>query len=378
LSQEETDELIHLLENLIRIPSGSGQEKSLSEFILAYGESLGFSPLRRSSHGDIAGTLEGSPGGPTVLFLTHMDHSPVDTEENPYRPVVMDGSEFEKPGRVLVGKGSCSPKATLACMLYACRQIAVRKKEIRGNVLFAAVGRDLLANHDGIRELVEEDWIHADFAVAGEPTGNRPMIGARGINHIEVVIPGMPSHWGRPEEGINPLWELPSVLQTLRELIGELPRHEALKGATLVPIDIACDMKPPRSPSACRVLLDRRTLPGENPEAILREVRERLQQRVPGVHASVKSQMYPYEGDPGSVICRTIAETNDRLSGRPVPFGYLSFATNGGFLTHQLKIPTVVYGPGRIEDMAPKEHVEVDRLVLSSSVYKDTVLALLH
>jgi len=88
--------------------------------------------------------------------------------------------------------------------------------------------------------------------------------------------------------------------------------------------------------------------------------------------------MYPYEGDPATLICRKLAGTNDRLSGQPIPFGYLPFATNGGFLTHRMKIPTVVYGPGRIEDVAPKEHVEIDRMVLAARVYTDTVLALLH
>jgi succinyl-diaminopimelate desuccinylase len=380
VTRDETDELIELLENLIRIPSCSGQEESLSKFIVAYGESLGFSTLRQTEHWDIAGTLEGEHGGPTILLLTHMDHSPPEAEEDPYRAAVMDGSGFGKPGRVMVGKGSCSPKATLACMLYACKRIALKKKEMKGSVILAAVGRDLLANHDGIRALVEKGWIHADFAIAGEPTGNEPKIGARGINHIEIVIPGSPSHWGRPDEGINPVWQLSSALQILHELIRELPRHGSLKGATLVPIDISCQMKAPRTPSACHVLLDRRTLPGEDPEAILREIEERLRQGLPEhqVRASMKNQMYAYEGDPATLICRKIAETNDRLSGRPVPFGYLSFATNGAFLTHRMKIPTVVYGPGRIEDMAPKEHVEIDRLVLASRVYTETILGLLH
>jgi len=79
-----------------------------------------------------------------------------------------------------------------------------------------------------------------------------------------------------------------------------------------------------------------------------------------------------------SLISQKVSEMHELITGQRVPFGYLTFATNGSFLTSQMKIPTVVYGPGRIEDMAPREHVEVDRLIMAAKVYAGTALEVLQ
>ena len=377
----DENEVVQISEKLIRIPSPTGGEEAISRLICSYAQSIGFTLVQRSDQWDVVARIDGEQRGPRLLFLTHLDHSRPTDEQEPYDPKILDGKDFGKPGKVVVGRGSCSPKGTIASMLCAGRVLAGRKEELKGSLIIAAVGRDLLANHDGIREVAERGWIDADMAIAGEPTGNQPIISARGINHIEITVQGISSHWGRPEEGINPIWSLPQVLEVLQQLIKELPSHKFLKKATLVPIDIRCDMSPPRTPTACHLILDRRTLPGEHSDFILKIMQEsfdQLELKNQKICANIKNQMYPFEGNPMSLISQKVSEMHELITGQRVPFGYLTFATNGSFLTSQMKIPTVVYGPGRIEDMAPREHVEVDRLIMAAKVYAGTALEVLQ
>jgi acetylornithine deacetylase/succinyl-diaminopimelate desuccinylase-like protein len=373
--------LVQILEDLIRVPSPTGEEEAISNFICSYAQLTGFTSVQRTGQGDVVARIDGERRGPRLLFLTHLDHSRPTDDQEPYDPKILDGKDFGKLSKVVVGKGSCSPKGTIASMLCACRVLAGRKEELSGSLIIAAVGRDLLANHDGIREVAERGWIDADMAIAGEPTGNQPMISARGINHIEITVPGISSHWGTPEEGINPIWSLPQVLAVLQQLIQELPSHEFLQKATLVPIDIQCDMSPPRTPTACHLILDRRTLPEEDSDSILKIIQERLGQlelKNQKICATVKKQMYPFEGNPVSFISQKVSQMHELVTGQRVSFGYLTFATNGGFLTRQMKIPTVVYGPGKIGDMAPCEHVEVDRLIVAAKVYAGAAFEVLQ
>jgi acetylornithine deacetylase/succinyl-diaminopimelate desuccinylase-like protein len=377
----DEDGLIQILEDLVRIPSPTGEEEAISNLICSYAQSNGFTSIQRTSRWDVVARIDGEQKGPRLLFLTHLDHSCLTDDQKPYDPKILDGKDFGKLGKVVVGRGSCSPKGTIASMLCAGKVLAVGKEKLKGSLIIAAVGRDLLANHDGIREVAERGWIDADMAIAGEPTGNQPIISARGINQIEITVSGVSSHWGKPEDGINPIWNLPQVLKVLQQLIQELPSHKFLKKATLAPIDIRCDMSPPRTPTACYLILDRRTLPGEDSGSILKIIEERLGElelKNQKIYVNLKKQMYPFEGNPMSFISQKVSEMHELITGQHVPFGYVTYATNGGFLTSQMKIPTLVYGPGRIEDMAPREHVEVNRLIVAAKVYAGTACEVLQ
>ncbi len=377
----DENELIGLLEELIRIPSPTGEEEGISQFISSWAERMGFTSVHQSDKGDVVAEVEGRGKGPKLLLLTHTDHSkPIDSEAA-YRPKVVDGQRFGKGGRVVTGKGSCAPKATLAALLYAGKMLAQQKEQLRGSVIIAAVSRDLLANHDGVREVAEKGWIDADMAVVGEPSGNQPVLGARGINHIAITLHGIPTHWGRPEGGVNPIWAMEPVLGVVKGLIEGLPSHASLGKATLAPIDIQCEMSPPQTPRSCRLVLDRRTLPGED----AREVVEGIQDKLGGlsleklkVNVETIRQMYPFEGNPESPISKKVMETHEAITGNRLPYGYLTFSSNGGFLTGMMKMPSVVYGPGRIEDMMPSEHVEVESVLMAAKVYGATAFEMLH
>lgn len=225
---------------------------------------------------DVVARIDGEIKGPRILFLTHTDHSKPACPEEAYNPRIIDGKDSGKSVKVITGNGSCSPQGTVAAMLYAGKILAQRKKDLKGSLIIAAVSRDLLANHDGVREVAERGWIDADMAVIGEPSENRSVIGARGINHIAITIQGNPTHRGRPQGGVIPIWAMEQVLKLIKGLMADLPSHPSFGEATLASIDIKCKISPPRTPSSCCLVLDRRTLPGEDTESIIKVIKKRL------------------------------------------------------------------------------------------------------
>ena len=381
LEEIDEQELIELLKKLITIPSPTGDEKEISQYISSYAKDSGYSSVEVSDQWDVVARIDGKNDGPRILFLTHTDHSkPADPKED-FHPGIVEGQKFGKSGRVITGKGSCAPKATLAAMLYAGKILAKKRTELRGSVIIAAVTKDLNANHDGPRAVDENGWIDADMAVVGEPSNNDPVIGARGISHIAITIKGVPTHWGRPAEGCNPIWTIEQILPQIKAQVADLPSHSELGEATLAPIHIGCEASPPQTPSSCRIVLDRRTLPGEDTDHIIQEIRDRLnylKTEELNIDVDLASQMYPFEGNSEEFISKKVLEISQAIKGQPSQFGYLTFSSNGGYLTRTMGIPSIVLGPGNISDIAPIEHVEVNSVMAATQMYIATVLDVLQ
>lgn len=381
LENIDENELIELLKELIRIPSPTGEEKEIAKYIASFSKNGGYGSVNVSDQWDVVARIDGKAEGRRILFLTHTDHSKPADPKKDYIPRITEGHEFGKPGKVITGKGSCAPKATLAAMLLAGQILAKKTENLKGSVIVAAVSQDLNANHDGPREVDERGWIDAEMAVVGEPSNNRPVIGARGINHIAITIQGVSTHWGRPSEGVNPIWTIGQVLAEIKTLIAELPSHPSLGRATLAPINVECQASPPQTPSSCRIVFDRRTLPGEDTNDIVKGISERLDTLgldKQDINVSLCSQMYPFKGSSESFISKKVMEISEAVTGDHFPYGYLSFSSNGGYLTDKMGIPSVVLGPGNIGDIAPTEHVEVKSVLEAAKIYVATSLDVLR
>lgn len=89
--------------------------------------------------------------------------------------------------------------------------------------------------------------------------------------------------------------------------------------------------------------------------------------------------MYPFEGSPESHIAKKVKEMNEAITGNRLPYGYLPFSTDGGFLTGKMRIPSVIYGPCRIQEaIVSKENVKVENILLAVRVYAASTFEILH
>jgi acetylornithine deacetylase len=137
-------------------------------------------------------------------------------------------------------------------------------------------------------------------------------------------------------------------------------------------------------PALCRVVADRRLLPGENGADVVEEVRQRLTGAGLGddrldVEIALLMDMPGFE-TPGDHPFVVVADAALATAGGPgLPLGGWTAACDGGFLARDAGVPVVVMGPGSVTEQAHRadESVGVDELLVAARAYALTALRLL-
>jgi acetylornithine deacetylase/succinyl-diaminopimelate desuccinylase-like protein len=187
-------------------------------------------------------------------------------------------------------------------------------------------------------------------------TGNRISLGNRGRVDLTIVVHGIPCHSSRPASGSN------AVTGAL-ELIGNLARGMRLSAAhpELGPPTFAVNhiRSFPETTHTiqdrCEITLDRRLLPGEDPDAAIAEI-VALAQTIDGkpdpasgklwrVEIVKGPMMYPSLVDKESKVVRAIRQASEAVLGVAPPTYYASNAFDQGYL-NQIGIEACTYGPG--------------------------------
>lgn len=364
--------VLRLLEDLVRIPSPTAGEERIASFLEGYLRECGFRNVRRDAHHNVLLTLDGKAPGRATMFLTHLDSSPAGPMPEPYEPRIVAGSDVGKAGPVMRGLGACAPKSAVAAMVGAALAITNAGLPRRGTIHVAAVTKDMQANHQGPRELFESYRPAVDRVIAGEPSGNRIVLGARGIGQIRIRLSGRPTHWGRPSEGLNPLFGLADVIRALETM--PLPSDPILGGATIAPFEIQTDALAPRTPEHAEMLVDRRTLPGEETAQVVSGVRKLVRtavERRDGLAHEIElvRAMHSWRTDPGSPLVREVQEAVTSTLGAPLDTTYITFASNAGYAIGEQGLPGIAIGPGNIGDIGPTEHVETAGVIQAARIY---------
>jgi acetylornithine deacetylase len=198
MSAENAARVADLLEQLVAIPSVTGEEAALLDFVAARCAPPGWrarwtdvSPGRRNLY------LSGGPA--SVVFMTHADTVP----------------SFVAPARrdgLLFGRGSCDAKASLAAMLVAIEALAPEKAPVG---LLVLVGEE--KGSDGALA-ANRDPQGAQYIVGGEPTGNRFVAGTKGALRLAVSASGEAGHSSQPRSGRSAVPPLLDFLEALRHL----------------------------------------------------------------------------------------------------------------------------------------------------------------
>ena len=190
-------------------------------------------------------------------------------------------------GRVY-GRGACDTKGSLAAMLYAFKMLSQRPEWLSCNPIFmASVDEEVKAQ--GIRAYAQTQP-KLDGAVVGEPTNLVPVIVHKGCVRWRVRTIGKAAHTSRPHEGNNAIYQMVEFINQLRSQIEkELPlkAHPMAGAPTLTVGVIHGGIQVNIVPDSCTIEIDRRTVPGEDPEHILAEadaLMARVEQENPGFH----------------------------------------------------------------------------------------------
>jgi len=295
-----------------------------------------------------------------VLLAPHLD------------TVVAEGGQFSplrKNGR-LYGRGACDTKGSVAAMLSALCDVARgRQRPKETEIIFAGLVDEENAQA-GSRALAASG-MKADLAIVGEATRLQVVTAHKGILWLSLTTEGKAAHGSRPELGRNAVHEMARVVEVLEtEYAKELGRrrHSLLGHATVNVGTIAGGRQPNIVPDRCKIVIDRRTLPGESERGVIDEISRLLRRKGLTVKFARENQglCLPLETDARLPwVERLMRSTGQR---RPVGVDYFCDAAvlaEGG-------IPSVVFGPGDIAQMhTEQEWISTASLGRAQGILRD-------
>lgn len=346
-------------------------------------------------HGFVVETHEVAPGRPNLLahldpanprppgtegglmFLGHSDVVPAAGEwtVDPYDPAVADGR--------LYGRGSSDMKGGLAAVVAAMAAVARTGVQLTAPMTLACtVDEEDLGL--GIRALVADppDRRYAGCVVA-EPTDLEVVVACRGDAYLELEVTGVPAHAGRPADGRNAIDAAVRVLELVRadhESLADGPQDPLVGCSTWNTGRIAGGQGVSIVAPECRISLDRRLMPGEDARTALERLLGEVEAAgIPGdgitVTGEVTMEMPGFATLVDHPLVQACVEDSTAAGCSGAVSGWTA-ACDGGFVSRDLGIPTVVLGPGGINDQAHQvdESVGLDELSRAARLYASLIL----
>jgi succinyl-diaminopimelate desuccinylase len=259
-------ELLDLTEQLCAIPSVSGTEGALADFVEQWvHERAGSLEIHRLAHNVVVRTGHGADH--RVVLAGHLDTVPANGNLTPKRN-----------GATLHGLGSADMKGGLAVLLHLASRHAVGPGE-RDVTLVFYEGEEVADEHNGLRFLFAEhpDLVAGDLAILLEPTGGWLEAGCQGTVHVRATFTGKRAHTARPWMGANAIHRAAPVLARCAGFDAEtvtvdgLEYHEALQ-VVRISGGIANNVVP----DVCEFVVNRRIAPSRTVEVAVTELYELL------------------------------------------------------------------------------------------------------
>jgi succinyl-diaminopimelate desuccinylase len=370
-------QLIETLSDLIRINSINPEypkgrpETEIQRYVLGFFRRHGIDAWEQEvlpERANVIGRLAGRLPGRRFIFEAHSDTAGIDgMTREPFRP--------ELSGGRLYGRGACDTKAGLAAMMHALVDIKSAGPAPAAEIWVAATVDEEHA-YRGVLKLRAST--QAAGAIVAEPTELRLVIASKGCLRWRTVVKGRAAHSSRPELGVNAITGMARVVMALEEHAGELHRisHPLVGTPTLTIGVIQGGTQVNIVPDQCSIEIDRRLIPGEDPETVYQSYRDsiwKLSAELPALDTSVEPpsvQDWPLETRPDCMLVELASDVlrSYELEGTPVgvPFG-----SNASKFA-QVNVPSIIFGPGSIDQAhTADEYVEVEQVEKAFVFYRD-------
>lgn len=273
----------------------------------------------------------------------------------------------------LYGRGTTDMKGFLGAVLTAVPELARRELSTPVHLLFSY---DEEVGCLGVRraiEVIRDLPVRPRGCVIGEPTSMKVAIAHKGKTSLRCHVHGLECHSSLAPKGVNAVEYAAEVIGFLKRMgrrfakdgpfdqdydVPHTTVHTGIvKGGTALNI----------VPKDCSFDFEFRYLPMQNPADLVAEVKRfadgELAAEMKAINGECGFSWQPISAFPGldtaedaeiTVIAKALTKANDTIK--------IAFGTEGG-LIQQIDIPTVICGPGSIEQAhKPNEWVTLDQI----------------
>lgn len=305
---------------------------------------------------------------PGVLLSGHTDVVPVKGQawtKPPFELVEEDAKLF--------GRGTCDMKGFVASVLACAERADSRRLRTPLNI---ALSYDEEIGCVGVRSLIDmlkPAPVKPLFCIVGEPTMLQVATGHKGKLAARVTCHGQEGHSALAPKALNAIYLATDIVQAIRALQDEIEASGATDADYDVPYTtlhvgrIEGGTALNIVPNTCTFLFEIRNLATEAAEVIFERLQEQAEaiaarhhQAFPQARIELEvTNRYPaLDTEPTEDVVRFVKSLAAQNATMKVAFG-----TEGGLFSETLGLPTVVCGPGSMDQgHKPDEFLSVDQL----------------
>ncbi|MDX1947690.1 MAG: M20 family metallopeptidase [Pirellulaceae bacterium] len=348
-------------------------------------------PLRENIIVRVDGDPLPEKGGRILMFEAHQDTVPVEG-------MTIDPFAAEIKDNRLWGRGSCDIKGGMAAMLTALSRLAEEKPAGRPTVVLACTineehgftgathwattysGQTIGKPTKKAKPASKSKLLPRvpDACIVAEPTKLNVVVAHKGAARWRCQTTGVAAHSSQPQLGDNAIYHMARVLQVLeqyaRDVVPTLGNHPLVGHPTLSVGLISGGISVNTVPDRATIEIDRRVLPGENPQAAFEHavefVNSHLVAGTPVIHDAPfmmsRGLSDEHNGELAARLIGAIHRHGGPGQAIGVPFGTDAphFAITG--------CPTVVFGPGSIDQAHTcDEWLDLDQLRIAAEILYD-------
>ncbi len=322
----------------------------------------------------------GSSNEGGIMLSGHTDTVPITDQAWTYDPFHLTQKDNK-----LYGRGTADMKGFLALILSRVPKMISAKLSKPIHLAFSYDEEVGCVGVHRLLDFINSNSIKPVFCIVGEPTSMEVVTGHKGKCGYQVVVRGLACHSGQAPFGVNAV----DYAAKLISYIAEIAKEKSIKG----PFDY--DYEVPYTtlhtgvisggtilnivPDSCQFEFEIRHLIEDNPKELINKIKLYAKENLlPNMHkVSSKTDIHfkekvTYPGlliDANSEPVRYAKKLVNNEKHKKVIFG-----SEGGLFQEKLNLPTVVCGPGSINQAhKANEYISIDQLEKGAKFLDDLI-----
>jgi acetylornithine deacetylase len=304
-----------------------------------------------------------------IVLSGHTDVVPITKQNWTSDPFILTERDDK-----LFGRGSSDMKGFIAIVLSRVSAMVEKKLKKPIHLAFSYDEEIGCVGVHSLLDLIKKKSINPEFCIVGEPTSMEMVIGHKGKHAYDVKVDGLSCHSGQAPYGVNAI----NYASKLINYIEEINKEKSIKG----PFDNEYEI--PYStlhtglikggtilnivPNLCQFEFEIRHLAEDDPLEIIQRIKqyteELLIKEMHNISSKTNIEINEKINYPGLNISESISpvkqvkELLGNSSHKKVIFG-----TEGGLFKRELNLPTIICGPGSIDQAhKPDEFISIQQI----------------
>lgn len=381
------EEIVDVGTRLISIPSVSGDEYEIMQFVKRWLDERGIAYVETANdpkRPNIIATVGDPAAGPVIAMNGHLDVVPV-SDASSWKTDPFEGVVSED-GQRIFGRGASDMKTSVGVMMTLLE--VFKDAPLKGALQAHIVSDEETGARFGTRhvlaEIEEGKLPRPDYVFIGEGSELKIRNAERGGLAVNVTFKGRASHTAAARvTGINALQKAAKGILALEHHLEQY--HPAVGHPVLSVNLIEAGIAHNVVPGEATISIDRRLIPGEDKESAVADIRARLD----AVAAKDPDFRYELDVDPDdsyiapnitpedSPLVQAFQKSLRTLTGdEPEFFVQWAGMTDGRFY-RQHGMDTVGMGPRGEGAHGANESIAIDDLVKQARIYALTIADLL-